>query len=66
MQQPPPMKLLDWIDKNILDWSMLSRNPNSIELLKKNPYKINWVHLSGNYNAVELLHLFTFQTPIIY
>ena len=33
----------------------LSKNPNAIELLKKNSNKINWNLLSLNPNAIELL-----------
>ena len=32
------------------------KNPNAIELLKENPNKINWVHLSLNKNAISLLN----------
>jgi len=34
---------------------MLSKNPNSIELLKTNRKKINWKALSLNENAFELI-----------
>jgi hypothetical protein len=34
---------------------MLSKNPNAIELLKKNQDKINWNFLSLNPNAIEIL-----------
>jgi len=52
-----PMCLLDWIDKDKLDWSQLSRNPNAeaIALLKENPLKIDWYYLSLNVNAIALL-----------
>ena len=48
-----PMCLLDWIDKDKINWSALSSNPNAeaIALLKKKPDKINWVCLSKNPNA---------------
>ena len=46
-----PMCLLDWIDKDKLNWTQLSQNPNAIELLKENPLKINWHYLSFNPNA---------------
>jgi hypothetical protein len=46
-----PMCLLDWIDKDKIDWLNLSLNPNAIALLRENPDKINWVHLSSNVNA---------------
>jgi len=34
---------------------MLSSNLNGLELLKKNPDKINWFYLSVNPNAIQLL-----------
>ena len=43
-----PMCLLDWIDKDKINWDHLSSNPNAIALLKENPLKINWYHLSSN------------------
>ena len=49
------MKLLDWIDKNNLNWPNLSDNPNAIELLKQNPNKINWMRLSRNLYAIDLI-----------
>jgi len=33
----------------------LSKNPNAIEILKKNQDKIDWNQLSENLNAIELL-----------
>jgi hypothetical protein len=50
-----PMKLLDWIDINKLNWDKLSENPNAIDLLKKNKNNINWYYLSLNPNAIEIL-----------
>ena len=41
------------------NWNWLSGNPNAIQLLKKNPDKIDWTCLSGNPNAINLLQ----QTP---
>jgi hypothetical protein len=40
-----------------MDWYNLSVNPNpkAIDLLKKNPDKINWFMLSKNPNAIDLL-----------
>ncbi len=47
-----PMCLLDWIDKDKLNWRYLSQNPNAeaISLLKENPDKIDWIELSRNPN----------------
>ena len=33
-------KLLDWIDKDKLEWFYLSANSNAIELIIENPEKI--------------------------
>ena len=44
----PPMKLLDWIDIENLDWKLLSNNINAIDLLEANQDKINWKSLSMN------------------
>ena len=62
---PEAIELLKANPKNI-NWDFLSYNKGAIELLKAEPEKINWDMLSGNSNpiAVQLLHLFTFQTPI--
>ncbi len=51
----PPMKLLDWIDIDRLNWSILSAKPNAIDLLKNNMDKIDWSRLSANENAIDLL-----------
>jgi hypothetical protein len=65
----PPMKLLDWIDINKLNWLDLSKNPVAIDLLKANNDMINWNllslkanndminwdYLSCNESAMELL-----------
>jgi len=48
-------KLKDWIPPKKIVWEILSKNPNAIELLKKNPKKIDWGGLSKNPNAIELL-----------
>ena len=42
------------LDK-ITDLEALSNNPSAIELLKKNPNKIDWSYLSLNPNAIDLL-----------
>jgi len=39
--QSLPMKLLDWIDKNKINWNYLSINPNAVQLLKANKDKID-------------------------
>ena len=50
-----PMKLRNWIPRNeVIEWE-LSRNPNAISYLKKNPHLISWSDLSANPNAIELL-----------
>jgi hypothetical protein len=51
----PPMKLLDWIDINRLDWNGLSSNINAIDLLKENTEHLDWYFLSKNPAAIELL-----------
>jgi len=51
----PIWKLRDWIDKDKLDWGMLSFNPKAIQLLEENQDKINWDNLSMNENAINLL-----------
>src|SRR6056300_1512819 len=52
---PSKYVLLDWIDKDKLDWFWLSLNPNAIDLLKENQDKIDWINLSINPNAIDLL-----------
>ena len=52
---PTKYVLLDWIDKDKIDWDWLSSNPNAIDLLKDNQDKINWYSLSSNPNAIKLL-----------
>lgn len=47
--------LLNWININDLNWCILSKNSNAIELLKDNYNKISWSNLSINPNAIELL-----------
>jgi hypothetical protein len=49
-------KLKDWIDEDKLYWGILSKNCNSVELLKQRPE--NWLgNLSANvnYTAIDLL-----------
>ena len=48
-------KLHSWIDITFIQWGTLSKNPNAIELLKKNKKKINWTELNENPNAIEML-----------
>ena len=48
-------ELLDWINEEKIDWCELTRNPNAIDLLEKNPEEINWDYLSLNPNAIHLL-----------
>ena len=52
---PTKYVLLDWIDKDKLNWDRLSANPNAIDLLEENKDKINWKLLSKNPNAIDLL-----------
>ena len=51
----PIYKLRDWIDKDKLNYQILSGNPNAIDFLIENPNKINWFILSGNPNALKIL-----------
>ena len=48
-------ELLDWINEEKISWCELSRNPNAIDLLERNPEKIHWFWLSQNPNATRLL-----------
>ena len=50
-----PMCLLDWIDKDKLDWTQLSKNVNAIQMLKEKPLQIDWTQLSKNAEAITLL-----------
>ena len=54
---PSKYVLLDWINKDKLDWFWLSANPNAIDLLKENISKsnIHWKFISSNPNAIDLL-----------
>jgi hypothetical protein len=49
------MKLRDWINKDKIIWTFLSKNHNAIELIKDNLDKISWELLSKNPNAIEML-----------
>ena len=40
---------------NKIDWTLLSSNPNAIEILAANKKKINWSSLSSNPNAIDIL-----------
>ena len=55
----PKMKILDWLDKDKLNWSYLTENPGAIDVLEKMLKQPNttldWKHLSRNPNAVHLL-----------
>ncbi len=58
------MKLRDWIGLDMLDWTMLLRNPNAIHLLEQNQDKINWYSLSTNpaifaYDYEEIKQLYS-------
>ena len=48
---PTKYVLLDWIDKNKLEWSGLSRNPNAIDLLTER------IEYENSLNRVELDNL---------
>ena len=48
-------KLLEWIDKDKLDWCSLSKNKAAIHLLEQYPEKIKWTYLSFNQCAIHLL-----------
>ncbi len=51
----PPVKILDWLYLEDLDWCQLSRNPAAMRLLEANPDKICWPSLSQNPSAIRLL-----------
>ena len=48
-------KLLDWIDESKFIPCNLSRNPNALYLLEKNPEMIDWNWISCNPSAIHLL-----------
>ena len=50
-----PYKLLNWIQKDKLNYDNLSSNHKAVQLLEQNPDKINWNNLSQNPNAIHLL-----------
>ena len=52
---PVKYVLRSWIPLNKLVLNSLSSNPNAIDLLRENQYKIDWKFLSENPNAIELL-----------
>jgi hypothetical protein len=52
---PTKYVLLDWIDKDKIDWCWLSKNPNAIHLLENNLNKVDWDILSSNSNAIHIL-----------
>ena len=49
------MIFLNWILQDKINWYLLSRNLNAINLLEYNLDKINWDNLSENPNAIHLL-----------
>jgi len=49
-----PYKLKQGIDFEKLNWNSLSKNPNAIDLLLKNPKKIVWDSLSSNCNTIAI------------
>ena len=50
-----PYKLLNWIQKDKLNYDNLSSNHKAVQLLEQNPDKILWNNLSLNPNAIHLL-----------
>ena len=40
---------------NRIIWKNLCENPNAIDLLESNPYKIDWYSICKNPNAISLL-----------
>jgi hypothetical protein len=51
------LKFVDWINKEEINWSIISLNPNAISILEKNidQDEINWKWLSKNPTAISLL-----------
>ncbi len=49
------MKLSNWIIESRINWHLLSKNKNAIDLLEDNLNKIDWNELSLNQNAIDLL-----------
>jgi len=56
-QTEPEYNLLPWIQINKLSSRMLSKNPNAVSYLEKNPTKIDWHYLSSNTNpnAIDMI-----------
>ena len=52
---PSKYVLLDWIDKDKLDWFWLSKNPNAIDLLENNLNEVDWDVLSTDPNVIHIL-----------
>ena len=52
----PFWTLYSWIDVNKLNWYYLSKNPRAIQLLIKNPDKIDFSALAYNPNVNEIIH----------
>jgi len=50
----PIYKLLEWIDKDKLNYSMLSKNHNAITLLLENVDKIDCAEFSLNTNPIAV------------
>jgi hypothetical protein len=48
-------KLLNWIDKDKLNWKYLSYNPNAIYYFEKSKDIINWDYLSCNPDAIHYI-----------
>ena len=50
-------KLKKWINPDKLIWSIVSKHPEALDLLKENLKKIDWNYLSQNINpaAIEIL-----------
>lgn len=49
------LKLKDWVKQDKLNWSILCRNPNAIQMIEAKPSSINWYRLSENPEACHLL-----------
>lgn len=47
-------KLRDFIRIDKVDWNLMSKNPNAIHLLEKNPRRVNWTIISQNPSIFEL------------
>lgn len=51
----PKYKLLDWIDKEKLEWNTLSLNPNAIEMFEGNEEKLIWHRVVKLENAISFI-----------